>query len=63
MATRERSRVKLTVRLPRTLLPWVRGEARRQGRSLNGTIVRILAHYRRRRVRIARAHADGVSPQ
>ena len=43
--TREQTQ-KLTVRFPRALLQWARGEARRQDRSLNRFIIRQLEHRR-----------------
>lgn len=47
MPTRKRREfAKLTIRFPRALLVWARGEARRQDRSLNSFIVRVIQHRR-----------------
>jgi len=49
MASRERRQqdfAKLTIRFPRALLIWARAEARRQDRSLNSFMVRMISRHR-----------------
>jgi len=59
MASRERRDfAKLTIRFPRALLVWARAEARRQDRSLNRFIVRVI---QQRRLTIQKARSVRAS--